>query len=100
MYTHKEEWYELNGKSLKYLLCNFPVYNLKGKPGNLKKQSLLSFRKSRESGASSLEVYSFSQDKCRKSLARMWVKENQPFSVFDDDGFGSLYRTCNHLVST
>lgn len=40
-----------------------------------------------ESGASYLEFHSFSQDKYRKSLARLCVKDNQPFSVVDDVGF-------------
>ncbi|CAH1446562.1 unnamed protein product [Lactuca virosa] len=53
---------------LKLYCVNFLVYDPKGKSGDSKKQSLLSFKKSGESGANSLEVHSFSQDKCRKSL--------------------------------
>lgn len=63
-----------------------PVY--KSKKKELKKQSVLSFKKSGESGASSLEAHSFSQEKCRRSLACMCIKDNQPFSIVDDEGFG------------
>ncbi|GJX35782.1 zinc finger BED domain-containing protein RICESLEEPER 2-like protein [Tanacetum coccineum] len=36
---------------------------------------------------SSLVTHSFSQEKCRKSIARMCIKDNQPFSIVDDEGF-------------
>ncbi|XP_071741019.1 uncharacterized protein [Rutidosis leptorrhynchoides] len=37
-------------------------------------------------GWGSLAFQSFSQEKARKSLARMCIKDNRPFSVVDDEG--------------
>nr|KAJ0202539.1 hypothetical protein LSAT_V11C500254960 [Lactuca sativa] len=59
----------------------------KGKVGDTKKQSVLSFKKLGDLGATSLEVLSFSQEKCRNSLVRMCIKDNQPFSIVEDEGF-------------
>ncbi|KAL4580115.1 hypothetical protein LXL04_016295 [Taraxacum kok-saghyz] len=75
------------GNHLKLYCTKSPVYNPSlGKSGDSKKQSVLSFKKG-ESGDSYLTAYSFNQDKCRKSLAHMCIKDNQPFSIVDDEGF-------------
>ncbi|KAL4555291.1 hypothetical protein LXL04_037907 [Taraxacum kok-saghyz] len=75
------------GNHLKLYCSKSPVYNPSlGKSGDSKKQSVLSFKKG-ESGDSYLAVHSFNQDKCRKSLAYMCIKDNQPFSIVDDEGF-------------
>ncbi|KAJ0714852.1 putative HAT dimerization domain, ribonuclease H-like superfamily, hAT-like transposase, RNase-H [Helianthus annuus] len=77
-----------NGTSpLRYHLlrvCNkSPLY----KKADLK-QSKLSFKpKSSGEGIGSLASHSFSQEKCKISLARMCIKDNQPFSIVDDEGF-------------
>ena len=73
------------GSHLKTVCHKSHVYVPLGIRG--KKQFVLSFKKTGESGASSLEIHSFNQDKCRKSLARMCIKDNQPFSIVEDEGF-------------
>ena len=50
-----------------------------------------------DSGATSLEVHSFSQEKCRNSLARMCIKDNQPFSIVEDEGFREYSRDLQPL---
>ncbi|GKD54073.1 zinc finger BED domain-containing protein RICESLEEPER 2-like protein, partial [Tanacetum coccineum] len=35
----------------------------------------------------SLATHSFSQERCRKALARLCIKDNQPFSIVDNEGF-------------
>ncbi|KAL4567347.1 hypothetical protein LXL04_022930 [Taraxacum kok-saghyz] len=56
------------GTHLKNHCPTCPDYDPKHK-GDKKKQSLLSFKKIGDSEATSLEVHSFSQEKCRRSLA-------------------------------
>lgn len=69
------------------LCCTrYLVYNSIAKHGDTKKQYVLSFKKMGDSGATSLEVHSFSKEKCRNSLARMCIKDNKPFSIVEDDG--------------
>ncbi|GJS88371.1 zinc finger, BED-type containing protein [Tanacetum coccineum] len=73
------------GNHLKFSCTTSPVYE---KVTDRKKQSTLNFKPSSlgQSG-SSLVTHSFSQEKCRKSIARMCIKDNQPFSIVDDEGF-------------
>nr|GEX87901.1 zinc finger BED domain-containing protein RICESLEEPER 2-like [Tanacetum cinerariifolium] len=35
----------------------------------------------------SLATHSFRQERCRKALARLCIKDNQPFSIVDNEGF-------------
>ncbi|GJS59495.1 zinc finger, BED-type containing protein [Tanacetum coccineum] len=76
------------GSHLKFRCPTSPV---RVKVTDMKKQSKLSFKKSTlgQSG-STLVTHSFSQEKCRKSIARMCIKDNQPFSIVDDEGFKEL----------
>nr|KAJ0212011.1 hypothetical protein LSAT_V11C400185890 [Lactuca sativa] len=80
------------GNHLRLYCPTSPVYDPKGKVGDTKKQFVLSFKKVGDSGATSLEVHSFSQEKCRNSLARMCIKDNQPFSIVEDEGFREYSR--------
>ena len=50
----------------------------------------LKVKLSGELGATSLEIHSFNQDKCWKSINRMFIKDNQLFTVVDDVGFREL----------
>ncbi|CAI9296930.1 unnamed protein product [Lactuca saligna] len=85
------------GNHLRLYCPTSPVYDPKGKVGDTKKQSVLSFKKVGDSGATSLEVHSFSQEKCRNSLARMCIKDNQPFSIVEDEGFREYSRDLQPL---
>ncbi|GKD91953.1 zinc finger, BED-type containing protein [Tanacetum coccineum] len=42
-----------------------------------------------ESGGN-LVSHSFNQERCRKAVARMCIKDNQPFSIVEDEGFSEL----------
>ncbi|CAI9294056.1 unnamed protein product [Lactuca saligna] len=85
------------GNHLRLYCPTSPIYDPKGKVGDTKKQSVLSFKKVGDSGATSLEVHSFSQEKCRNSLARMCIKDNQPFSIVEDEGFKEYSRDLQPL---
>ncbi|GJZ95215.1 zinc finger BED domain-containing protein RICESLEEPER 2-like protein [Tanacetum coccineum] len=37
-----------------------------------------------------LVSHSFNQERCRKAVARMCIKDNQPFSIVEDEGFSEL----------
>nr|GEW91316.1 zinc finger, BED-type [Tanacetum cinerariifolium] len=56
-----------------------------------KKQTKLSFKPATmgESGGT-LVSHSFNQERCRKAVARMCIKDNQPFSIVEDEGFSEL----------
>lgn len=56
---------------------------------DLKKQVTLGFKPVSEGdiAGGSLATHSFSQERCRKALARLCIKDNQPFSIVDNDGF-------------
>lgn len=60
---------------------------LKGK--NVKKQKTLEcFPVSCKSeSGKTLEIHEFSQERCHKSLAKMCIKDNRPFSIVGDEGF-------------
>nr|GEU61539.1 zinc finger BED domain-containing protein RICESLEEPER 2-like [Tanacetum cinerariifolium] len=64
-----------------------PLYRSKDK----KKQTKLSFKPATmgESGGT-LVSHSFNQERCRKAVARMCIKDNQPFSIVEDEGFSKL----------
>ncbi|KAL4577632.1 hypothetical protein LXL04_013742 [Taraxacum kok-saghyz] len=51
------------------------------------KQSTLNFKPKDTEGDGSLAKHSFSQENCRLKLAKMCIKDNQLFSVVDDEGF-------------
>ncbi|GJV28235.1 retrovirus-related pol polyprotein from transposon TNT 1-94 [Tanacetum coccineum] len=76
------------GSHLKFSCPTSPV---RVKVTDKKKQSKLSFKPSTLGvSGSTLVTYSFSQEKCRKSIARMCIKDNQSFSIVDDEGFKEL----------
>ncbi|GJV04185.1 zinc finger BED domain-containing protein RICESLEEPER 2-like protein [Tanacetum coccineum] len=54
-----------------------------------KKQATLGFKPISEGDITggSLATHSFSQERCRKALARLCIKDNQPFSIVDNEGF-------------
>ncbi|CAI9283695.1 unnamed protein product [Lactuca saligna] len=85
------------GNHLRLYCPTSPVYDPKGKVGDTKKQFMLSFKKVGDSGATSLEVHSVSQEKCRNSLAHMCIKDNQPFSIVKDEGFREYSRDLQPL---
>ncbi|KAJ0911500.1 putative transcription factor/ chromatin remodeling BED-type(Zn) family [Helianthus annuus] len=70
------------GHHLKFVCSKSPIYKRVDK-----KQSVLSFKTKNSGESSSLASYKFSQEKCRILLARMCIKDNQPFSIVDDEGF-------------
>ncbi|KAL4579869.1 hypothetical protein LXL04_016037 [Taraxacum kok-saghyz] len=62
-----------------------PLY--KTKTNDSKKQATLSFKPKNTDAGGSLAKHSFSQEKGRLALARMYIKDNRPFSIVDDEGF-------------
>ncbi|GKB33460.1 zinc finger BED domain-containing protein RICESLEEPER 2-like protein [Tanacetum coccineum] len=56
-----------------------------------KKQTKLSFKPATmgESGGT-LVSHSFNQERYRKAVARMCIKDNRPFSIVEDEGFSEL----------
>nr|GEW98540.1 hypothetical protein [Tanacetum cinerariifolium] len=75
------------GNHLKNICVTSPLYRSKDK----KKQTKLSFKPATmgESGGT-LVSHSFNQERCRKAVARMCIKDNQPFSIVEDEGFSEL----------
>ncbi|GJS48792.1 zinc finger BED domain-containing protein RICESLEEPER 2-like protein [Tanacetum coccineum] len=74
-----------------HLKFSCPTSPVRVKVTDKKKQSKLSFKPSTLGvSGSTLVTHSFSQEKCRKSIARMCIKDNQPFSIVDDEGFKEL----------
>nr|GEZ43871.1 zinc finger, BED-type [Tanacetum cinerariifolium] len=63
-----------------------PVYK---KNIDLNKQATLSFKPISEGdiASGSLATHSCCQERCRKALARLCKKDNQPFSIVDNEGF-------------
>ncbi|GKB15279.1 hypothetical protein Tco_0849202 [Tanacetum coccineum] len=79
---------------LKNVCKKSPVY----KKVNLKNQATLSFKPITLGETSErLASHSFSQAKCRKSLAQMCIIDNRPFSVVDDQGFVEFIWDLNPL---
>lgn len=54
-----------------------------------KKQKVLSFQ-SGSDGVGNLLAVTYNKEKCRNALARFVVKDEQPFSVIDGEGFREL----------
>nr|GEX08383.1 zinc finger BED domain-containing protein RICESLEEPER 2-like [Tanacetum cinerariifolium] len=56
---------------------------------DLKKQATLGFKPISEGdiAGGSLATHSFSQERCRKALAQLCIKDNQPFSIVDNEAF-------------
>lgn len=76
------------GNHLKDTCKTSPVY--KGKHLN-KKQKTLEFYPNCKTEGGNVEIYGgFSQERCRKSLARMCIKDNRPFSIVEDEGFSEF----------
>ncbi|GJX37006.1 zinc finger BED domain-containing protein RICESLEEPER 2-like protein [Tanacetum coccineum] len=75
------------GNHLINVCVTSPLYRSKDK----KKQTKLSFKPATmgESGGT-LVSHSFNQERCRKAVARMCIKDNQPFSIVEDEGFSEL----------
>ncbi|GKE48065.1 zinc finger BED domain-containing protein RICESLEEPER 2-like protein, partial [Tanacetum coccineum] len=90
---------KMNGTStliqhLKNVCKKSPVY----KKVNLKNQATLSFKPINLGETSKgLASHSFSQAKCRKSLAQMCIIDSRPFSVVDDQGFVEFIWDLNPL---
>ncbi|KAJ0479669.1 putative transcription factor/ chromatin remodeling BED-type(Zn) family [Helianthus annuus] len=79
---------------LKQACSKSPIY----KKVDNKKQSKLAFKpKSMGEDGGSLASHTFSQEKCRKLLARMCIKDNLPFSVVDDEGLREFVWELNPL---
>ncbi|XP_052620942.1 zinc finger BED domain-containing protein RICESLEEPER 4-like [Lactuca sativa] len=69
---------------LKNVCKRSPLY----KKTNMKKQSTLNFKPAiKGEFGGSLTSHHFNQEKARKFLARMCIKDNRPFSIVDDEGF-------------
>ncbi|PWA37837.1 zinc finger BED domain-containing protein RICESLEEPER 2 [Artemisia annua] len=80
------------GNHLKFSCPTSPV---RVKLTDNKKQSKLSFKPSTLGKSGTLVSHSFSQEKSRKSIARMCIKDNQPFSICHKEISGSKYVTAN-----
>ncbi|PWA42515.1 zinc finger, BED-type [Artemisia annua] len=80
------------GHHLKFVCTTSPLYRTKDK----KKQTTISFKPATmgESGGS-LVSHSFNQQRYRKAVARMCIKDNQPFSIVEDEGFSELMWEAN-----
>lgn len=80
------------GYHLKFVCTTSPLYRTEDK----KKQTTISFKPATmgESGGS-LVSHSFNQERCRKAVARMCIKDNQPFSIVEDEGFQELMWEAN-----
>ena len=80
------------GHHLKFVCTTSPLYRTEDK----KKQTTISFKPATmgESGGS-LVSHSFNQERCRKAVARMCIKDNQPFSIVEDEGFQELMWEAN-----
>ncbi|PWA58645.1 zinc finger, BED-type [Artemisia annua] len=78
------------GYHLKSVCTTSPLYRNADK----KKQTIISFKPATmgESGGS-LVSHSFNQERCRKAVARMCIKDNQPFCIVEDEGFQELELT-------
>ncbi|PWA89561.1 zinc finger, BED-type [Artemisia annua] len=83
----KENGTSTLGYHLKSVCTTSPLYRTADK----KKQTTISFKPATmgESGGS-LVSHSFNQERCRKAVARMCIKDNQPFSIVEDEGFQEL----------
>ncbi|PWA61144.1 zinc finger, BED-type [Artemisia annua] len=83
----KENGTSTLGYHLKSVCTTSPLYRTEDK----KKQAKISFKPATmgESGGS-LVSHSFNQERCRKAVARMCIKDNQPFSIVEDEGFQEL----------
>ena len=75
------------GYHLKFVCTTSPLYRTEDN----KKQTTISFKPATmgESGGS-LVSHSFNQERCRKAVARMCIKDNRPFSIVEDEGFQEL----------
>ena len=79
---------------LKSVCKKSPVY----KKSDLKNQATLSFKPILMGEPSrGLASHTFSQAKCKKSLARMCIIDNRPFSVVDDQGLQEFVWNLNHM---
>lgn len=77
------------GNHLKNTCRTSPVY--KGKIVNKKQKTLECFPAACKSeSGKTLEIHEFSQERCRKSLAKMCIKDNRPFSIVEDEGFSEF----------
>ena len=79
---------------LKSVCKKSPVY----KKSDLKNQATLSFKPiSIGEPSGGLASHTFSQAKSKKSLARMCIIDNRPFSVVDDQGLQEFVWNLNHM---
>ncbi|KAJ9551947.1 hypothetical protein OSB04_015992 [Centaurea solstitialis] len=87
-----------NPKKMKHLtnVCRTSPLYKKSLP---QKQSTLSFKPTIKGGSESgsLATHSFSQENCRLALGRMYIKDNKPFSVVDDEGLREFAWELNPL---
>ncbi|KAL7132191.1 hypothetical protein ABFS83_12G055500 [Erythranthe nasuta] len=81
-------------KHLKAVCRTSPIF--KGKKGahnDGKNQKTIGFKiEQKQIGRHGISVvnHSISQERCRKVIARMCIKENRPFSIVDDEGFREM----------
>lgn len=78
---------------LKNVCKRSPVYKKK----DMKRQSTLNLKPISLGDGGNLVPHSFTQEKARKSLARMCIKDNRPFSVVDDEGLREFVWDLNPL---
>ncbi|PWA39457.1 zinc finger BED domain-containing protein RICESLEEPER 2 [Artemisia annua] len=80
---------------LKNVCKKSPVY----KKSDLKNQATLSFKPvTMGEPSGGLASHTFSQAKCKKSLARMCIIDNRPFSVVDDQGLQEFVWDLNPIL--
>ncbi|PWA70875.1 zinc finger, BED-type [Artemisia annua] len=80
---------------LKSVCKKSPVY----KKSDLKNQATLSFNPvTMGEPSGGLASHTFSQAKCKKSLARMCIIDNRPFSVVDDQGLQEFVWDLNPIL--